>query len=210
VLTKEFHTNAAVMGVLLSAFSWSYTLLNIPAGMLVDRIRTRFVYTGAMVLWGVASFLTALTSSIGAMFGPRLLLGVAESPFIPAAVRTISDPQRRGARADPGRPGARPDRRPGQGALEHPDPQPRHLGDRRRLLLPALHPVHVRLLAAQLPGAGPPHDRAEVGLRDVDPVDPRVPRGDHLRTHVGRPDAPRLVVPANGGAWAVTGDTPVG
>lgn len=91
VLTKEFHTNAAVMGLLLSSFTWSYALLNIPAGMLVDRIRTRFLYSGAMLLWGVASFLTVLTNSVGALFGPRLLLGVAESPFIPASVRTLSD-----------------------------------------------------------------------------------------------------------------------
>ena len=91
VLTKEFHTNAAVMGLLLSSFTWSYALLNIPAGMLVDRVRTRFLYSGAMLLWGVASFLTVLTNSVGALFGPRLLLGVAESPFIPASVRTLSD-----------------------------------------------------------------------------------------------------------------------
>ncbi|HEY9413881.1 MAG TPA: MFS transporter, partial [Pseudonocardia sp.] len=91
VLTKEFHTNAAVMGVLLSSFTWSYALLNIPAGMLVDRIRTRVLYSGAMLLWGVASFLTVLANSVGALFGPRLLLGVAESPFIPASVRTLSD-----------------------------------------------------------------------------------------------------------------------
>jgi MFS transporter, ACS family, D-galactonate transporter len=91
VLTKEFHTNAAVMGLLLSSFTWSYTLLNVPAGMLVDRVRTRFVYSGALLIWAAASFLTVLANSIGALFGPRLLLGVGESPFIPAAVRTMSD-----------------------------------------------------------------------------------------------------------------------
>jgi sugar phosphate permease len=91
VLTKEFHTNAAVMGLLLSSFTWSYTLLNVPAGMLVDRIRTRFVYSGALLIWGAASFLTVLVNSVGALFGPRLLLGVGEAPFIPAGVRTLSD-----------------------------------------------------------------------------------------------------------------------
>jgi len=50
VLTKQFHTNAAVMGLLLSSFTWSYTLLNVPAGMLVDRVRTRFVYSGALAI----------------------------------------------------------------------------------------------------------------------------------------------------------------
>ena len=91
VLTKEFHLNAAVMGLLLSSFTWTYTLLNVPAGMLVDRVRTRIVFTGALLVWAVASFLAAAMNSIGALFGPRLLLGVGEAPFIPAAVRTLSD-----------------------------------------------------------------------------------------------------------------------
>jgi len=91
VLTKEFHTNAAVMGLLLSSFTWTYTLLNVPAGMLVDRLRTRVVYSGALLIWAASSFLTAAVNSIGALFGPRLLLGVGEAPFAPAAIRTLSD-----------------------------------------------------------------------------------------------------------------------
>ena len=39
VLTKEFHTNAAVMGLLLSSFTWTYTLLNLPAGTDIRRVR---------------------------------------------------------------------------------------------------------------------------------------------------------------------------
>jgi MFS transporter, ACS family, D-galactonate transporter len=91
VITKEFGTNAAVMGVLLSSFTWTYTLLNLPAGMLVDRVRVRVLYALALLVWSVSSFLTALVTSIGAMFGPRLLLGVGEAPFAPAAIRTLAD-----------------------------------------------------------------------------------------------------------------------
>jgi MFS family permease len=91
VLIKEFGTNTAVMGLLLSSFSWSYTVLNLPAGRLVDRVGPRLVYSAALVVWSVASGLGALVSSAAAMFGPRLLLGVGEAPFIPAAVRTLSD-----------------------------------------------------------------------------------------------------------------------
>jgi sugar phosphate permease len=91
VLTKEFHTNAAVMGLLLSSFTWTYTLLNLPAGMLVDRVRTRILYSAALLIWAVSSFLTTLAGSVAAMFGPRLLLGVGEAPFAPAAIRTLAD-----------------------------------------------------------------------------------------------------------------------
>ncbi|GAA5156716.1 MFS transporter [Pseudonocardia eucalypti] len=91
VLTKEFGTNTAVMGLLLSSFTWTYTLCNLPAGMLVDRIRTRVLYSAALTVWAASSFLTAAVNSLGAMFGPRLLLGIGEAPFAPAAIRTLSD-----------------------------------------------------------------------------------------------------------------------
>ncbi|NKQ51703.1 MFS transporter [Amycolatopsis sp. K13G38] len=91
VLTKEFHTNAAVMGLLLSSFTWTYTLLNLPAGMLVDRIRIRVLYSLALLVWAVSSLLTTLVRSAGALFGPRLLLGIGEAPFAPAAIRTLAD-----------------------------------------------------------------------------------------------------------------------
>jgi ACS family D-galactonate transporter-like MFS transporter len=91
VLTKEFGTNAAVMGLLLSSFTWTYTVLNVPAGMLVDRVRIRVLYSAALLVWAASSFATVLVNSIGALFGPRLLLGVGEAPFAPAAIRTLSD-----------------------------------------------------------------------------------------------------------------------
>ena len=36
-LERSFHLTAADLGVLLSAFFWSYALLQIPAGLVVDR-----------------------------------------------------------------------------------------------------------------------------------------------------------------------------
>lgn len=91
ILTKEFHTNAAVMGLLLSSFTWTYTLFNLPAGMLVDRLQVRVLYSLALLVWAVSSFLTTLVRSAGALFGPRLLLGLGEAPFAPAAIRTLAD-----------------------------------------------------------------------------------------------------------------------
>lgn len=91
LLSKEFGVNPTMMGLLLSSFTWTYALCNVPAGMVADRVRTRVVYSGALVVWAGCSFLTALVNSVGALFGPRLLLGVGEAPFIPAAVRTMSD-----------------------------------------------------------------------------------------------------------------------
>jgi sugar phosphate permease len=90
-ITRIYHTDAAVMGWLFASFNIVYTLCNLPAGMLVDRVRIRVLYAVALLVWAVASFLTAAMNSITALFGPRLLLGVGESPFAPAAIKTLSD-----------------------------------------------------------------------------------------------------------------------
>src|SRR4026209_1359225 len=44
-LTKELGLTAPMMGVVFSAFSWSYALLQIPGGIFPDRFGTRLTYT---------------------------------------------------------------------------------------------------------------------------------------------------------------------
>jgi len=43
-LTKELGLSAAVMGVVFSAFSWTYAAAQIPGGVLLDRFGTRIIY----------------------------------------------------------------------------------------------------------------------------------------------------------------------
>jgi len=49
-LSKELALNAAAMGLVFSAFSWSYALLQIPGGIFLDRYGTRLTYTLALTL----------------------------------------------------------------------------------------------------------------------------------------------------------------
>ena len=41
ILTKDLGLTAAQMGLVFSAFSWSYALLQIPGGIFLDRFGTR-------------------------------------------------------------------------------------------------------------------------------------------------------------------------
>ena len=41
----------ASLGIVFSAFSWSYALLQIPGGVFLDRFGTRTTYTLALTLW---------------------------------------------------------------------------------------------------------------------------------------------------------------
>lgn len=52
LISSEFQIPPALEGLMLSAFFWSYALMQIPGGMLLDRFQTRRVIVIATVAWG--------------------------------------------------------------------------------------------------------------------------------------------------------------
>ncbi|MGY3568143.1 MFS transporter [Sinomonas sp. RB5] len=86
-LTKEFGLTAIEFGVLSSAFLWSYAIMQIPSGMLLDRFGVKKVWGASAVLWTVASVLTAVASGAWVIVLARVFLGVAEAPAFPGAMK---------------------------------------------------------------------------------------------------------------------------
>ncbi len=84
-LKAEFHLTTADMGLLFSAFFWSYALLQIPAGLILDRFGVTRVGRWGAFLWALASGVVAFTSGFGGIFVARMLLGIAEAPGFPAS-----------------------------------------------------------------------------------------------------------------------------
>jgi len=79
-ISHDLNLSPEQVGIFLSAFFWSYALLQVPAGMLLDRFGpTRIGRWGAFA-WGVASTITAFAGGWGGIFAARMLLGVAEAP----------------------------------------------------------------------------------------------------------------------------------
>lgn len=76
-------------GLMNSAFFWSYALLQVPAGWLVDRFGVKYPYAGSFVLWSVVSACTGLARTINQLFFARLLLGMGEATVAPASLRWI-------------------------------------------------------------------------------------------------------------------------
>ncbi len=76
-------------GALNSAFFWSYAVLQIPAGWLVDRYGVKFPFAIGLAGWSVASAGAALAGTFRQLFALRLLLGVLESVVTPAGMRWI-------------------------------------------------------------------------------------------------------------------------
>lgn len=76
-------------GLLNSVFFWSYALLQIPAGWIVDRYGAKRPYAFGFALWSLASAAAGLVQGIGQLVAARLVLGVGESVSTAASLRWI-------------------------------------------------------------------------------------------------------------------------
>jgi MFS family permease len=78
-IMRDFRLAPATMGVLLSAFFWTYSAFQIPAGAIVDRFGIRRSYAVGFLVWSLASASIAASRGTGDIIGLRMLLGLAES-----------------------------------------------------------------------------------------------------------------------------------
>ena len=88
-LHDSFGLSLIAFGYLASAFSWTYAIMQMPAGILLDRFGVRRVGRVSTLLWSIASFAAAISPGLGVFFAARFLLGVAESPTFPANAKAI-------------------------------------------------------------------------------------------------------------------------
>ena len=79
------------MGLLLSAFSWSYALCQLPVGALVDKVGPRWLLGIGLVVWSLAQAAGGLASTFGYFVIARIALGIGEAPQFPAAARVVSN-----------------------------------------------------------------------------------------------------------------------
>ncbi|MFL5657867.1 MAG: MFS transporter [Ktedonobacteraceae bacterium] len=83
----EFHLTQTEMGIVLSAYLWSYVLLQVPVGALLDRFGVKWLVRIGTFIWAVASYMTAIVSGLGLVILSRILLGAAEAPIFPGAAK---------------------------------------------------------------------------------------------------------------------------
>ncbi|MGA8186098.1 MAG: MFS transporter [Terriglobia bacterium] len=98
-ISGELLLGPTAKGVLLSAFFWSYALMQVPIGWLADRASLRWLYAGSFALWSLACGFTGFAGSLGVLILLRIVLGIGESIFLPGSVKFISlafSPEERG------------------------------------------------------------------------------------------------------------------
>jgi MFS family permease len=84
-LKQEFGLTDGELGWLFSGFFWSYALLQIPTGMILDRFGVTPINRISTFFWSLMSAVTAFASGFGGILGARVLLGIAEAPGFPAS-----------------------------------------------------------------------------------------------------------------------------
>src|ERR1051326_3468607 len=90
LISESLNLDPEKMGVLLSAFFWSYTLMQIPVGLCADRFNLRWLYAGAFILWSVAQGLTGFASTLGMLIFFRLFFGFGEAIYLPGGTKIVS------------------------------------------------------------------------------------------------------------------------
>jgi DHA1 family multidrug resistance protein-like MFS transporter len=91
VYAHQFGATAAQLGVLVSSFSVARILVNIPAGLLADRVNRRTVVLVAVASVGVVLAATSLAQNLPMLIVMRLLLGMAGGFAITVGQSLLAD-----------------------------------------------------------------------------------------------------------------------
>ncbi|MBR8332890.1 MFS transporter [Burkholderia ambifaria] len=89
-LFKELHIDPVRAGLVFSAFGWTYALMQIPGGWLVDKVSPRVLYAGALALWSAATLLLGFAGSFVGLVVLRLAVGALEAPAYPINNRVVT------------------------------------------------------------------------------------------------------------------------
>lgn len=89
-IEEELHFGPELVGVILSAFFWGYTVMQIPSGWVADRFGPGKTILGSGLLWGLFQVLTGFLHSSTVFMAIRALLGASEAPIYPASTKLQS------------------------------------------------------------------------------------------------------------------------
>jgi MFS family permease len=90
LISLDLHLGPETKGLVLSAFFWSYSLMQIPIGWCADRWNLRWLYAGLFAIWSLACGLTGFAGSLTILILLRILLGIGESIYLPGGTKIVS------------------------------------------------------------------------------------------------------------------------
>lgn len=89
-MAKDLGLDKVQMGLVFSAFAWTYAIALVPAGFIADRFGSRWTYGVSLITWSAATMAQGLVGSFATLFGLRLAIGAMEAPAFPANSRAVT------------------------------------------------------------------------------------------------------------------------
>jgi ACS family D-galactonate transporter-like MFS transporter len=89
-ITAELKLSTFELGLVFSAFGWTYVASQIPGGILIDKFGPRLLYTITLISWSVVTLCQGFIKGFGALLGLRLAIGVFEAPSYPINNRIVT------------------------------------------------------------------------------------------------------------------------
>ena len=90
LLREELTLSPAQMGLLFSAFFWSYSVFQLVAGWLVDRYEVKHVFSAGFLIWCLATASVGWITGFAWLLAARVMLGIGESVAYPAYSRILA------------------------------------------------------------------------------------------------------------------------
>ena len=89
-ISRDLQMGPAAQGIALSSFFWTYALMQIPMGWIVDRYDVKRVYAVAFAIWSLSAAATGLVRGVGDLLLCRVLLGLGESVYLPGGMKVVT------------------------------------------------------------------------------------------------------------------------
>jgi MFS family permease len=90
-ISEAFHLSDAQAGLLASAFLYAYMFGAPILGRLAERTSRWWIVAGSVAVWSLASGWTGMAGSFGVLLATRVIVGIGEAGYGPAAPALISD-----------------------------------------------------------------------------------------------------------------------
>lgn len=87
---EELGLTSVELGLIFSAFGWSYAALQIPGGMLADRVGPRILYAACLITWSLSTVAQGFARGFASLFAFRLATGAFEAPSYPINNRVVT------------------------------------------------------------------------------------------------------------------------
>jgi MFS family permease len=90
LMQSELHLSKSQLGILMSAFFWTYATAQIPVGWLAERYGAQRILAAGLTLWALATMLTGVSSVYPVLLLLRLILGLGESAGFPCVSKMLA------------------------------------------------------------------------------------------------------------------------